>query len=171
MSRRCTLTVPALLICLAVATGCGSAAPAAGTGGGNSPTATASETLPALRAWYQVLAAQLDAALCRFAVVVGSSSASMQSLRLAATDMANSSSWVTNHLAKVPWPGKLQADSQVLIRAIASAEAELRLAATRTTKTAVTKHIHNALPLIARIPLAGSQLRTDLHVADKSRCD
>jgi len=170
MSRRCTWTVASLLICLAATTGCGSPVPV-GTGDRNTPTATASAKLPELRASYQELASQLDVSLCRFTAVVGSSSASMQSLRLAATDMANSSSWVTNHLAALPWPGKLHADSQILIRAIAAVEGELRVAANRTTKTAVMKHIHKARQLVARIPLAGGQLRRDLHLADKSGCD
>jgi hypothetical protein len=169
MSRRCTLTLCSLLICLTVTTGCGSLA--SGTGRADTPTAGATETLPELRVSYQDLAAQLDVSLCRFAAVVGSSSASTQALRLAATDMANSSSWVTNHLAALHWPGNLHAESQILIRAIAAVERELRVAGARTTKTAVTKHVQEARQLISRIPPAGSQLRKDLQVAYKTECD
>src|SRR4029077_4908277 len=129
MSRRCAWTVPSLLICLVVTAGCRSLPSATGRAG--HPTASAMETLPELRASYEALAGQLELAVCRFSAVAASSSASMQALRLAATDMANSSSSVTNHLALMPWPGKLQAESQILIRAIAAAEIELRLAATR----------------------------------------
>jgi hypothetical protein len=168
MSRRCTLTVSSLLMCVGLTAACGSLP--AGTVRADHPTATAADTLRELRASYEALAAQLDVALCRFTAVAGSSSASMPALKLAATDMANSSSSVTNHLALLPWPGKLQADSQTLIRAIAAVETELRLAATRTTASATMKHIQAARLLIARIPLAGSPLRTDLHAADKSAC-
>jgi hypothetical protein len=169
MSRRCTLTISCLLICLAVTSACGSLP--AGTGDSNNPTATARESLPELRASYQDLAAQLDTASCHFMAVVASSSSSTEALRLAATDMASASNWVTNHLAVLPWPAQLQAKSQKLIRAIAAVEEELRAASNGTTKHAVTKHIHEARQLLARIPLAGSQLRTDLHLADRSKCD
>jgi hypothetical protein len=169
MSRRCTLTLCFLLTCLVAATGCGSLP--SGTGRADTPTAGPRETLPQLRVSYQGLAAQLDVSLCRFATVVGSSSASTQALRRAATDMANSSSWVTNHLAALHWPGRLHAESQNLIRSIAAVERELRVAGTRTTKTAVAKHVQKARQLISRIPPAGSQLRKDLQVADKTECD
>ena len=169
MSRRCTLTVSSFLVCLAVTTGCGSLP--SGTDRANEPTATPMEALTELRASYQDLAARLDASLCRFKAVAGSSSASVQALRLAATDMANSSNSFTNHLAVLPWPGTLQADSQILIRAIAAVESELRIAMSRTTKTAVRKHIQAAGQLIARIPPAASPLGTHLHVAAKSGCD
>lgn len=168
MSRRCTLTVSSLLICVGVTAACGSLP--SGTQGQAHPTTTAADTLLELRASYEALAAQLDVALCRFTAVVESSSASMQALQLAATDMANSSSSVTNHLALLPWRGKLQAHSQTLIRAIAAVETELRRAATRTTASATMKHIQAARVLIARIPLAGTQLRADIHAADKSAC-
>jgi len=168
MSRRCTLTFSSLLICLTV-TGCGSLP--SGTGRANEATATPIEALPELRASYQVLAAQLDASLCRFTAVAGSSSASTQALRHAAADMANSSNSFTNHLAVLPWPGNLQADTQILIRAIAAVESELRVAVTRTTETAVRKHVQAAQQLIARIPPAASPLRAHLHVAAKGGCD
>jgi hypothetical protein len=168
MSRRRT-TVASLLICLVVTTGCGSMPPSIGDT--NNPTATAREMFPELRTSYQDLAEQLDVSVCRFTSVVGSSAASTQALRLAAADLANSSSWVTNHLAALPWPGTLRADSQILIRAIAAVEAELRVAANRTTRNAVTRHIHKARQLIARIPVAGHQLRRDLHLTDKSGCN
>ena len=168
MSRRCTLTVSSLLVCIGVTAACGSVP--SGTGRADQPTAAAADTFGELRASYEKLAGQLDVALCRFAAVAGSDSASMQALKVAATDMANSSSSVTNHLALLPWRGKLQADSQRLIRAIAAVEAELRLAATRTTASATMKHIQAARLLIARIPLAGTQLRGDLHAADKIAC-
>jgi hypothetical protein len=168
MSRRCTLMIASVAICLLGATGCGGAA--AGFPQASTPSATATVSLTQLRAAYESQVRQLDAALCQFAAVVGSSSSSTDALKRAASDTAAVSRLVTNRLAARPWPGRLQADSQVLIMAIAAVEAKLRLATLPTSRPAVMKHIQKAQQLIARIPLAGAQIRKDLQVASGSGC-
>ena len=168
MSWRCTLTIPLLLMGLVVTSGCGFRP--AGAGEGNNPTPTAHEALPQLGASYQKLVALLDAGLCHFAAVAASTTTGTQQLKLAASTLAKVSNSVTNHLARLAWPTKLQADSQVLIRAIAAVEGELRAAASRTTAASVTRHVQTARQLIARISSAGSQLRTDLHLTEKTAC-
>jgi hypothetical protein len=160
--------IASVAICLMAATGCGSVSVAMVPV--STPTATPAVTLPQLAAAYPTLAKRLDMVLCALATIAASGNSSTASLKSAARYAADTSNWVTNRLAQLPWPGRLQADSQVLIMAIARVEAELRLASNAKSRPAVMKHIHKAQQLIARIPLAATQLRRDLHVVSGGGC-
>ena len=167
MSRRCTSTIAHISLLLLLTTGCGSVQQ--GMVAGSTPTATP-VTLTQLASSYRILANRLRVALCGFAAIAASKDPSTDILRGAAKNTADTSSSVTNRLAKLPWPGRMQADSQNLIMAVARVEADLRIAAERSTRASVIKHAQSALKLIKRIPQSSASLRKDLHIADESWC-